>query len=175
MKKNGRQYSFTAEEFPEDFDDSYTFIKREDKIVRKGTAIPAIRDFSLQTLSGNDTTLQLLTEPGAKLFLFLKDGYKKGDWLAVMDMIMQKAEDKGIKGFLVTNLEVRPDTAGDLQKNPAALVRGLIPLRTDGTAIKTAARYNPTLFLIDGGTIIEKWSAPDLDRAFKEISGSKLK
>ncbi len=93
-EKNGKQSSFTADNFPADFDDSYKFVKREDKVVRKGTATPAIRDFSLQTLNGTDTTLALLNEPGTKLFFFIKDGYKNGDWQALAEIIAKKASEK---------------------------------------------------------------------------------
>jgi uncharacterized membrane protein YphA (DoxX/SURF4 family) len=164
-EKAGKEHSFTAENFPADFDDSYTFVKREDKVVRKGTAVAAIRDFTLQTLSGTDTTLALLNEPGNKLFLFIKDGYKTGEWEAVMEMIVNKANEKGIQGFIVTNLE----QLNGLER----LQRGLTILRADGTAIKTAARHNPTLFLINGGTIVHKWSARDLDKALIKINQLK--
>jgi uncharacterized membrane protein YphA (DoxX/SURF4 family) len=161
-EKNGKQSSFTAENFPADFDDSYKFVKREDKVVRRGNAVPAIRDFSLQTLSGNDTTLSLLSEPGNRLFLFVKDGYRSGEWMTNVETITNKAMEKGIKIFMVTNLEIGGERNDFFPK--------LLPLRTDGTAIKTAARYNPTLFLINNGTIAGKWSAVDLDQAIKKIS-----
>jgi uncharacterized membrane protein YphA (DoxX/SURF4 family) len=161
-EKNGKQSSFTAENFPADFDDSYKFVKREDKVVRKGTAVAAIRDFSLQTTSGTDTTQALLNEPGTKMFLFLKDGYKTGAWIEKMDMIINQASAKNIKGFMVTNLNVEDGRIGFLPT--------LMPLKTDGTAIKTAARYNPVLFLIDHGTIIKKWSAVDFDEALRYFS-----
>ena len=128
-------------------------------MVRKGSAVPAIRDFALQTASGNDTTEVLLTEPGKKIFLFLKDGYKPGDWIEKMDMIISEVSKQNIKGFMVTNLEVAENREGFMPQ--------LLPLRTDGTAIKTAARYNPTLFLIENGTIIKKWSAIDFDEALR--------
>jgi hypothetical protein len=160
-EKNGKQSTFTAENFPADFDDSYVFVKREDKVVRKGNAVPPIRDFALQTLDGNDTTLSLLNEPGYKLFLFLKDGYQPGQWNSVLEMVVSEASQKGIKGFLVTNLEI--------QRNDPDFFPRLFPLRADGTAIKTAARYNPTLFLINGGTIVQKWSAVDFEHALKTI------
>lgn len=160
-EKDGKQSSFTTENFPADFDDSYKFIKREDKVVRKGTAVAAIRDFSLQTTSSTDTTQALLTEPGTKLFLFLKDGYKPGDWMQKMDIISSEGLKKNIKGFLVTNLDVAGNHEGFLSH--------LVILKTDGTAIKTAARYNPTLFLIKDGTIVKKWSAVDFDEALRYI------
>jgi len=160
-EKNGTQHSFTADNFPADFDDSYTFVKREDKVVRKGNATPAIRDFSLQTLNGNDTTMTLLDEPGYKLFLFIKDGYKEGEWVPMTDLIRRRAEEKGVKTFLVTNLEVLAERTDFFPQ--------LTTLRSDGTAIKTAARHNPTLFLIREGTIINKLAAPDFDRALIDI------
>ena len=164
-EKNGKQSSFTTENFPADFDDSYKFVKREDKVVRKGTAVAAIRDFSLQTNSGTDTTQALLTEPGTKIFLFLKDGYKPDEWLEKMDIIINETTRKNIKGFLVTNLDVEDNRQGFMPQ--------LQTLKTDGTAIKTAARYNPTLFLIKDGTIMKKWSAVDFDEALRYISGTK--
>ena len=111
-EKNGRQSSFTTENFPADFDDSYKFVKREDKVVRKGTAVAAIRDFALQTASGNDTTQALLTEPGKKIFLFLKDGYKPDECIEKMDMVISEASKKNIKGFLVPIWIYLPTTTG---------------------------------------------------------------
>ncbi len=55
--KQGKQVEFTADNFPADFDDSlYHFVKRYDKLVRKGNAEPAIKDFVLTSLSGTDST-----------------------------------------------------------------------------------------------------------------------
>jgi uncharacterized membrane protein YphA (DoxX/SURF4 family) len=164
-EKNGKQSSFTADNFPADFDDSYTFVKREDKVVRKGTAVPAIRDFALQTSSGNDTTQALLTEPGYKLVLFLKDGYKPGDWIQEIEMINAASKEKNIKGFIVTNM--------DMDANRTGFLTDMLALKADGTAIKTAARYNPTLFLLNGGTVVKKWSAVDFDVALKYVSEMK--
>src|SRR5690606_12465274 len=59
----GAQIEFTADEFPDDFnDDEYTYVGRYDKIIRKGNAVPPIKDFSLLAPSGNDTTEMLLSE-----------------------------------------------------------------------------------------------------------------
>ena len=158
-QKNGKALSFTADKFPADFDDSYKYVKREDKVMRKGNATPAIRDFALQTVSGNDTTSALLAEPGDHVFLFVKDGFEKGDWVARAAAINNKAWEKGMMTFLVTNL--MPD---ELVKSVPELVM-FTPLRSDGTAIKTAARHNPTLFVINKGTVIKKWSAADFEEA----------
>ena len=163
-EKNGRQSKFTADKFPSDFDGSYKFIRREDKVVRKGNAIPPIRDFSLQTYYGNDTTLALLNEDRYQFFLFVKDGYKPGEWTELLSMIMTTASQKKVEGFLVTNIAI-----DELRKDAAESLHTLTPLKCDGTAIKTAARANPTLYLIRKGTIIKKWSYADFDQALMTI------
>ncbi len=157
-EKEGKPLSFTADEFPDDFDDSYVFLKREDKVVRKGNAVAAIRDFALQTRNGNDTTQALLGDQEYKLFLLLKDGYRPGPWLEALNLIKERTGNRGIRMYLVTNLENVPELDTSLEM-----------LRADGTAIKTAARHNPTLYLVEGATIRGKWSAPDLVRALQAI------
>ena len=50
-EKGGATVEFTSDNFPDDFDDSiYHFVKRYDKLIRKGNAEPAIKDFVLTTL-----------------------------------------------------------------------------------------------------------------------------
>lgn len=162
--KDGKEVEFT--EFPDDFDDTkYTFIKRKTKVVRKGNAEAPIKDFSLTTVNDNDTTQALLNEDKYQLYLFLKDGYELAEWTGLLDIIMQQAMERNIEGFMVTNV-----TMDALRQNPPPAFVKLIPLRCDGTAIKTAARANPTIFLIKKGTIINKWSYADFDAALAEIS-----
>jgi len=160
-EKAGKQVEFTADKFPADYDDAtYKFVKRYDKVVRKGNASPAIKDFSLQTFSGNDTTQALLNEDSYQLYLFLKNGYSTGEWTEVLHAIMRVAGQKHIKGFMVTNVPMET-----LRQNPPDVFYAFMPLRCDATAIKTAARTNPALFLIKKGTILNKWSYADLNQA----------
>lgn len=159
--KNGKELSFTADQFPADFDDSYTFVKRQDKVVRKGTAVPKIRDFSLQTVNGTDTTAQLLSTTGYQLFLFVREEFGSSDF----ETVYQKAKKKNIPSFIVTNLQNF--------KMPLSGSEQPVILYADGTAIKTAARHNPTLFLLKGGTIIHKWAAPDFGKAVETINDFK--
>src|ERR1700743_3746964 len=55
-QKGGQKVEFDATHFPKDFDDSYKFVSRYDKLIRKGNAEPAIKDFVLNTDAGTDTT-----------------------------------------------------------------------------------------------------------------------
>src|ERR1700730_10377375 len=73
-KKDGKEVEFTADKFPGNFDSSFQFVRRYDKLVRKGNAEPAIKDFMLLAEDGSDFTQEFLSEPGYQLLLFLKDG-----------------------------------------------------------------------------------------------------
>lgn len=159
-KKEGKEVEFSSENFPEDFDDEkYSFVRRYDKVVRVGNATPPIKDFILQSLSGTDTTIALLSEPRRQLFLFLKDGYVKEGWDDEFTKVLEAAKAAGTPVFLVTNLSA--DQWSALPKE----VQGLTILRCDGTAIKTAARANPTLISINNSVIEKKWSYADLEDA----------
>jgi uncharacterized membrane protein YphA (DoxX/SURF4 family) len=166
-EKGGKQIEFTSDNFPADYDDAtYKFVKRYDKVVRKGNASPAIKDFSLKTFSGNDSTQALLNEDQYQLYFFVKDGYKvKEEWTTVLAAIMKSAGQKHINGYLVTNV-----TAETLQQNPADVFKAFTPLSCDAVAIKTAARANPTLFLVKKGTILNKWSYADFEQALLVVS-----
>lgn len=159
----GKQVEFRADKFPDDFNDStYQFVKRYDKVVRKGNAESSIKDFSLQSVYGNDTTQALLNEDSYQLFLFLKNDYKSGRWAEVLSIVMNHADKKNIPGFLVTNIPI-----DQLRTEPPPVFLELTPLRCDATAIKTAARTNPTLYLVRKGTIIQKWGHADFDQAVR--------
>jgi hypothetical protein len=80
-------------------------------------------------------------------------------------MIMRIAEKKHIKGFMISNVALET-----LKQNPPDVFYAFIPLRCDATAIKTAARTNPALFLIKKGTILNKWSYADLEQALLVVS-----
>lgn len=162
----GKQVEFTADAFPADYDEAtYKFVKRYDKVVRKGNASPAIKDFSLQTYFGTDTTQALLNTDEYQLYLFLKNGYKVDKWTKELTAIMQTAKKKNIPGFMVTNV-----AAEALSQSPPEVFAAFTPLRCDATAIKTAARANPALFLIKKGTILNKWSYADFDQALLIIN-----
>jgi len=168
-EKNGKQLEFTADKFPSDFDDSYKFIKRYDKLVRKGNAEPAIKDFNLITLSGNDTTQEILQAPGYTILLFAKEMPDVNpSWSKNFGGIFTAKKIKNIPLYFVTaNAE---QVEAYLGKN-GITVYDISILKCDATAIKTAARVNPTLYLLKHGVIVNKWAGADFDNAILEISG----
>lgn len=161
----GKEIEFTADAFPADFNDTtYTFLRRYDKLIRAGNALPAIKDFSLTNQRGLPVTETILNAEGYKLLLFLKHDYPMGDWMPIAEVTAREAAKRGIARFLVTSIPLE-----ELYKNPQPVFYRYEPVTCDVTAIKTAARANPTLFLLHRDTIMKKWSYKDFDKALKEV------
>jgi len=166
-EKNGQRIEFSGNKFPADFDDSYKFITRYDKLVRKGNAEPAIKDFNLITATGTDTTQELLTQKGFKLLLFTRElSAYPPSWNKEFTLILTLARAKAIPVYFITgdydNVAAWTDKAGI---SPLVSI-----LKCDATAIKTAARANPTLYLLKGGVVLDKWSYADLGLALPHLN-----
>jgi uncharacterized membrane protein YphA (DoxX/SURF4 family) len=138
------------------------------KLLEKGNGkVALINDFSFTTENGNDTTEDILNKQGEYYLLFIKDIPKQQDreWVESFRKLYALNAHAGFfTVFVVTSAPVKE-------------VRGLlnvdIPVFTcDGTAIKTAARANPTLFLMRGPVIQNKWSGADIKK-IKLLGGFK--
>lgn len=164
--KGGKEVEFSADAFPEDFDESvYQFVRRYDKVVRKGNAEPPIKDFSLNTLSGNDTTAAIMEQPGFTVLFFAKDvSTPVSAWANRFREIQTAAALRNIPVLLVT-----ADATGMQRELTKAGVNAPVILKCDAVAIKTAARTNPALYILNQGNIVGKWGKADLDKAIKAI------
>ncbi len=166
-EKSGKKVEFSASKFPADFDDSYKFVSRYDKLIRKGNAEPAIKDFNLITASGTDTTQDLLSQKGYKLFIFMRTAVEyPPSWGEEFSVILTMARSKKMPICFVT---------GDYDNVSAWTEKaGIAPyvtiLKCDATAIKTAARANPTFYLLKGETILKKWSYADISGALPAVN-----
>jgi uncharacterized membrane protein YphA (DoxX/SURF4 family) len=166
-RKQGKEVEFTADNFPTDFDEStYQFVKRYDKLVRKGNAETAIKDFALGTASGNDTTQAVLQTPGYSILVFTKGiAEARPGWTEELKHIFNDARKKQVPLYFITN-----DFNNVTAWAGNAGLAGYAPvLMCDYVAIKTAARANPTLYLLQQGTITGKWSWADFNQASRSI------
>jgi hypothetical protein len=166
-EKNGKRIEFSGNNFPADFDDSYKFINRYDKLIRKGNAEPSIKDFTLITSGGADTTQAILEQKGYKLFFFTKELEEyPPSWMKEFSLILTMIKAKQIPLYFITgnydNVLAWTEKAGCNED--------VSILKCDATAIKTAARANPTLYLLKNGVILRKWSYADLGQALPEIN-----
>ena len=166
-EKDGKRVEFDATHFPPDFGDSYHFVSRYDKLVRKGNAEPAIKDFDLTTGAGTDSTTAVLDARGYKLFIFMKEVLDyHPSWNKELSVVLTMARAKQIPVFFITG---DYDNMMDWVARQG-LTAQVTVLKCDATAIKTAARANPTLYLLKRGTILSKWSCADFGRAIPAVN-----
>ena len=169
-EKNGKQFEFSPAELPADLN-AYTFKDRVDKLVRKGNAEPPIKGFSLSgrefidSTNGkekrNDSTSIILSQPYCFLLFCENFSTPVKDWQKDFEELISIASQKGIPAYIVT--ASLNEAAIALRKTPFS---NLQVFECDFTAIRTAARTNPCLYLLKQGTVINKWS-------YKKISQAK--
>jgi uncharacterized membrane protein YphA (DoxX/SURF4 family) len=175
-EKQGQKVEFTADKFPDDFNDSvYKFIDRYDRLVRKGeNNEPPIKGFSLlgesvqDTTSGteskNDLTEAVLASSRALLVFFIELPGESPSWKNELLSTYAEAKKKGIPFYFVTSnrTEGLPVFTKMGFDNPQVV-------SCDFTLIRTAARVSPTLYLLKTGTVEGKWSYPNFSDAANAI------
>lgn len=153
-KKDGKDIFFDQTSFPADFDSTYEYVDRKDKLVKKGNGLTAkIIDFTLQNLSGADTTAAVFANTNPYVLVFAKDMGNATEWSSKLSALKEKWAAKNITVSIVT---------ADTEK-AVTLFPGTTIIRCDATVIKTAARVNPTFFLMEGARVINKLSLSKAD------------
>ena len=160
----GKELEFDADHFPADFNDStYQFIKRYDKVVRIGNATPPIKDFVIQTMSGIDTTTAILEQPGQTVVVFsraLDDDTRFWTWEKNLRQLRSLCKTRNIPFLWISS------DAGKLSEQLVNLKwNDVVVLKGDDVAIKTAARTNPTIYVLNMGTIEGKYSYAEVEKA----------
>ncbi|MBL7739994.1 MAG: DoxX family protein [Chitinophagaceae bacterium] len=165
-KKDGKDVEFTADQFPEDFNTPpYEFVKRYDKIVRKGSNnTPPIKGFSLSGITNEDSTQFVLSRPYA-ILLFCEDfSVPVSDWQKDFEKLYTEAKAKNIPVFAVTRqLEEARQRLG------TASFKDISIFKCDFTAIRTAARSNPSVYLLENGTVKNKQSYRRISKISEDL------
>ncbi|MGE5520855.1 MAG: BT_3928 family protein [Candidatus Dadabacteria bacterium] len=160
-EKNGVRYQFSPENLPADFT-TYKYIDRQQTLVRKGNAEPAIKGFVLTGISGEDSTETILQLPEC-LLLFCLD-FSKTNWLPSFKQVVSEAGKKNVPVFVASPSLV--DGKKMFDKEGLAEVP---QFNTDYTVVRTVARTNPTLLLLKKGVIINKYPAIKLKDAIRNL------
>jgi uncharacterized membrane protein YphA (DoxX/SURF4 family) len=166
-EKNGKKVEFTADNFPDDFSDSvYKFISRKDKVIKPGkNNTPDIKGFDFTDKDGNNVTQNLLQQKYT-LLLFLEDMDTPFSlWKNELEKLVQSAISKGITVYTVTSMRA-PVT----QAFASPALSSINILDGDHVLIKTAARTNPTIYLLQQGIILNKWSYKDFGKTIHAVS-----
>ncbi|MDI9357448.1 MAG: hypothetical protein QM528_00700 [Phycisphaerales bacterium] len=164
-KKNGKLFTFTTQQLPNDLDSSYVFVDRKQILIQKGhNELPVISDFTLQTSSGIDTAQTVLSSSKEYILLFLND-------LPVSVRLRRQVNDSLLlflknKDFPVLIVSSQPQ--GNLVQSVVNHY-GFPLLTCDATTFKTVARTVPTYLLIHQATIIFKCSYTNANKIFRYV------
>ncbi len=151
-EKDGKQFEFSPSGLPKDLD-TYKFVSRKDKLIRKGNADAPIHGFVLSGITDEDSTQIVLSQPYA-ILLFCEDfSIPVAKWEKGFAELYAAAKAKHIPAYMITT---KPGDAPGKIKNS---VFADIPIfKCDYTAVRTAARTNPCIYLLKEGTIVDKQS-----------------
>jgi uncharacterized membrane protein YphA (DoxX/SURF4 family) len=164
-EKQGKNVEFTADQFPADFDSTYKFVSRYDKIVRKGiNNEPPIKGFVLNGITDQDSTSIVLKQPLAILLYIDNFDIPLKKWEKDITNLKRAAIEKGVPVYIVTSRI--DEVIEELKGTPLSDIQ---IFKSDNTAIRTAARTSPCIYLIGEGTILDKWSYHGTRNAIKRI------
>lgn len=156
MEKDGELETFTFDNYP---DSSWTFVSRENRLISKG-GVPAITDFHLSSLDGEDVTWKVLEHSGYTFLLIAHDlEHTNEGMLDIINDLFDYAKINGLPFYMVTSsnhdaIEVWTEHTGATYPY----------LLADETLLKTMIRSNPGLMILKDANIIGKWSAADMPR-----------
>lgn len=157
-KKGAEQKEFGMDKLP---DSTWAFVKEAGKkLIEKGNGkVALINDFSFITASGNDTTEAILNQQEEYYLMFVKDKYTGDEeWSATIAYMMTRDKTKPI--YVITSQYNEVSQLFNTSREPVN-----VPIFIcDGTAIKTAARVNPTLYKMKGPVVVNKWGWADFHK-----------
>lgn len=167
-QKEGKEVQFLASEFPTDFNaETYQFIRREDKLIRAGkNNEPPIKGFVLASQDNVDSTQFILDLPLAILVI-----NEKAEALSGQQEILQRIRattlSKRVPSFVISSA---PEKARNLLSNMG--IEGMSVFSCDLKAIQTAARVNPTYYLLKKGVIQQKVSGFQIEKIWEAIESA---
>lgn len=153
-KKDGVQKEFKAAAMP---DSTWEFVDRKQTLTQIGSNnIPVINDFSLTTEAGSDTTNEILGSHSEYYLLYIKElETYPSNWEEDLHLI-NRLLGAGKKVMVVTS-QLNP-VKDRMKKVSSKHSANLIFLTCDATVMKTVARVNPTLYLMNGPVVKDKFS-----------------
>lgn len=146
--KDGKEIRIWGDDFPADFDSTYQFVSREDVLIRKGNAEPAIKDFTLTDTSDVDVTTTIFSQEQSYILVLineLKDSTTAASYLP--QNILSSWQQKQYKLYVATADVEHLDL---LKSYPVTV------LKCDATVLKTASRAKATYLLMNKATILNK-------------------
>jgi len=155
-KVNGVDKEFTEKDLMS-LPEGATFVDRKDKVISEGY-VPPIHDFTMEK-DGTDYKDELLAEP--KLMMFVAYDLNKSDaeGMKKLEALNLQAKAKGYKVIGMTS-----SLADEIAKAKKDFGLTFDFYFCDATTLKTIERANPSIVLLNKGTIVQKVHYNDIDR-----------
>jgi uncharacterized membrane protein YphA (DoxX/SURF4 family) len=151
-EKDGQQMEISMDQIAL-IDDTYKYIDRKDKIIRKGYE-PPIHDFKIYNDTGLEVSQELLSDPNYKLVLTQRDIFTSRKIEKQIAQLVDEWNKLGYKSWALTS--------SPLDKVEAYRHENQIAINyfsMDGTPIKSMVRSSPGVMLMKGPVVIKKWSS----------------
>lgn len=164
-EKDGKQFEFSPSALPADLG-TYKFISRKDKLIRKGNAEAPIHGFVLSGITDEDSTQIVLSQPYAILLFCENFSIPVSKWEKGFAELYAAAKAKNIPAYMITS---KPREAPGEIRNTA--FADIPVFKCDYTALRTAARTNPCIYLLKEGTIVDKQSYKKMGSILSAVKG----
>uniref|UniRef100_UPI00404B1DD4 BT_3928 family protein n=1 Tax=Flavobacterium sp. TaxID=239 RepID=UPI00404B1DD4 len=133
------------------------FVDRKDKLIKQGY-VPPIHDFSIEK-EDNDYTEAILNEPKVILLISYDLNKSKEKGMEALEEINQKAIAKGYEVIGMTASDA--ETIATYKKKHKLTFEYYF---CDATTLKTIERANPSIVVLEKGTIVQKVHFNDIDK-----------
>ncbi len=151
-EQNGRQQTFTLDNYPKD-DTTWVFVDQRSKLIKKGYE-PPVHDFEIITLEGDDLTDDILTAPQAVLVIMYdlhKTDRNQADKL--MAIIHEYPNVHFLTGSGEEDIVAFSEELGWDEETMMSVF-----CQTDPVTLKTIVRANPGVIVLEDGTVADKYN-----------------
>ncbi|MFH6957821.1 BT_3928 family protein [Flavobacterium aquidurense] len=154
-KVNGVDKEFTEKDLA-NIPEGATFVDRKDKVITEGY-VPPIHDFTM-VKEDSDYKEELLKEPKLLIFVTYDLTLSHPDGMKKLEGLSKAAKAKGYKVIAMT-----ASGADEIAKAKKQYGLDVDFYFCDATALKTVERANPSIVVVQNGTIIQKVHYNDTD------------
>lgn len=153
-EKDGVEQEFTLQDYPRN-DSTWRFVDQQSKLISKGYE-PPIHDFELVDYEGEDLTYDLLEADKAVLVVMYNLGKADLTQLPKVAALSKTCEEQDVPFYILTSA-TDEQIEEFIYANALELDRSAF-LTADGIMLKTIVRANPGVFVVQNGTITDKYN-----------------
>lgn len=154
-KVNGVDKEFSEKDLM-NIPEGATFIDRKDKVITEGY-VPPIHDFTM-TKEGSDYKEELLKEPKLLVFVTYDLALSNPVGMKKLEKLNEEAKAKGYKVIAMTASDADKITQAKKQYN-----LNVDFYFCDATTLKTIERANPSIVVLQKGTVVQKVHYNDIE------------